>query len=53
LEGKDGVLSSFLMIFSNLLGALRKIAKKLRKMANDKEFIGMLDHLLDNAQAEV
>jgi len=41
------------MIFSNLLGALRKIAEKLRKMANDEEFIGMLDHLLDNAQAKV
>jgi len=41
------------MIFSDLLGASRKINERLRKMANDGEFIGMLDHLLDNAQVEV
>jgi len=41
------------MIFSDILGALRKIKERLRKMANDGEFIGMLNHLLDNAQAEV
>jgi len=41
------------MVFSDLLGALRKIAKRLWNMTNDGEFVGMLDHLLDNAHAEV
>jgi len=41
------------VVFSNLLGALRKIAEILQNMANDEEFVGMLDHLLDNVQTEV
>jgi len=42
----------FHVVFSNLLGALQKISKRLRKMAN-KDFIGIMEHLIDNTQAEV
>jgi len=41
------------MIFSDLLGALIKINKRFRKMTNDGEFIGVMEHLLDNTQTEV
>jgi len=40
-------------VFSNLLEALGKIAKLLQNMANDGEFVGMLDQLLANTQFEV
>jgi len=41
------------VVFSDLRRALEKIVEILQNMANDKEFFEMLDHLLDNAQAEV
>jgi len=41
------------MIFSDLFGAFRKINKKLWKMANDGKFIGVMEHFLENTQAEV
>jgi len=41
------------VVFSDLLGALEEIAEILRSMANDGDFVGMLDHLFANAQTEV
>jgi len=41
------------MVFSDLLRALENIAKTLKNMASDKEFVGMLDYLIANAQPEV
>jgi len=38
------------VVFLDLFGALEKIAEILRNMANDGEFVGMLNHLLANAQ---
>jgi len=39
--------------FLDLLEAMQKISKRLRKMANNKEFMGIIEYLIDNAQAEV
>jgi len=41
------------MIFSDLLGTSRKINKRLCKMENNGEFIGVMEHLLENTQADV
>jgi len=30
-----------------------KIAKQIQNMANDEEFVGVMDNLLDEAQAEI
>jgi len=41
------------VVFSDLLGALGKIAEINQNMANDREIVGVLDRLLANTQTEV
>jgi len=41
------------MVFSDPLEALQNIGKIFWQMKNDGEFIGIMEHLIDNAQAEV
>jgi len=54
IEEKDEEeLGSFSLVFSDLFQAMSKIIKLFQNMANDGEFVGVMDNLLAEFQTEV